>query len=94
MQASSLSSSIFKQDRAKGFYYKKGSMYYLNNGHLVHDLKNEMDQISDIRGPKGVFDQQIVADRFDMNDDACRRVNIFSMPAHMLPPRDFCKPCF
>ena len=56
-------------------------MYYLNNGHLVHDLKNEMDQISDIRSPKGVFDQQIVADRFDMNDDACRRVNIFSMPA-------------
>ena len=52
-------------------------MYYLNNGHLVHDLKNEMDQISDIRSPKGVFDQQIVADRFDMNDDACRRVNMF-----------------
>ena len=52
-------------------------MYYLNNGHLVHDLKNEMDQISDIRSPKGVFDQQIVADRFDMNDDACRRVKLF-----------------
>ena len=48
--------------------------------HLVHDLNNEMDQISDIRSPKGVFDQQIVADRFDMNDDACRRVNIFCMP--------------
>ena len=58
-------------------------MYYLNNGHLVHDLKNEMDQISDIRSPKGVFDQHIVADRFDINEDACRRVDIFSMPAGM-----------
>ena len=52
-------------------------MYYLNNGHLVHDLKNEMDQISDIRSPKGVFDQQKVADRFDMNEDACRHINFF-----------------
>ena len=28
---------------------------------------------------KGSFDQ-IVADRFDMNDDACRRVKKISMP--------------
>ena len=55
-------------------------MYCLNNGHLVHDLQNEMDQITDIKSPKGVFDQQTVADRFEMNDDTYRWVKIFSMP--------------
>ena len=38
-----------------GFYYEKESMYYLNNGQLVHDLKNEMEQILKIKSPKGVF---------------------------------------
>ena len=31
---------------------------------------------------KGSFDQR-VADRFDMNDDACRRVIVFYMPGFM-----------
>ena len=36
-----------------------------------------------LRAQKGSFDQ-IVADRFSMNDDACRPVKKYSMPASPL----------
>ena len=62
-------SYITKKNQLSSSIFKQDRVFIIKRYH-----------ISDIRSPKGVFDQQIVADRFDMNDDACRRVNIFCMP--------------